>query len=604
MQIPNYHIHEEIGKGRLATVYRAVQTSLKRPVAIKLMSPLLQEDSRFGPRLIRESQIVSRLTHPNIIHLYDIGTHEQQHYLVMEYLNGGSLNERIEHGFDIAQLLDIICSIAEALQHAHRQGIVHGDIRPSNILFRHDETPVLTDFGITAALAEHVALTALGSSAVNPLYISPEQARGKPPDRFSDQYSLGIVLYQCLTGQLPYSSNNPLDIGLQHIQEPIPQLQPSNRLFQPILDKLLAKNPKQRYASDEELLEALDALEREYMGGAGAPLMLPPPARPQRTSRTGLAVAAGVAVALLGTGFYFARPQIGELLTAQLQSLQSDSGNDSQTAEESSAAQQQTAAAPEAIKTDELDDTIISRLPAPATEAAAPFDTGEPQLSAIDLSAVAAQTIERDDVTANDVGDTGADDDDDDDDAGNEPFEPELEPIELVSIDTQTDIGEVIDEVYSDQSIEQLLLEAEANLRALRLTTPYDNSALGSYEQVLALDPGNEIAQNGLRRIATSYMALAQEKLEFGQFDLGLMHIERGLSVIPNHNGLLALRKQINNRLSTPVIETGSTQSAQADTDADPDSDLSQPAPESESTGVTLNDNTYQSSRQQGWGSR
>lgn len=536
MQIPNYQIHEEIGKGRLATVYHAVQTSLERSLALKVMSPLLLEDSRFPEKFVQQNRIIARLAHPNIINIYDIGTAEDQQYLVMEKLSGGSLTEHIEQGLDIDQIFDLLQSVADALSHAHKQGIVHGDIRPQNILFHDDGRVVVTDFGITPALANHPALSTIGSATINPVYMSPEQARGKPADQYSDQYSLGVVLYECLTQQVPYQSDNPVELGLMHIKQPPPSLPQGYELFQPLLDKLMAKKPKQRFASDEELLDAIDALEREYQGDPAIPVIYSK-ARSGNNgiAKVSLAFAAGLAIAVFAVIIMdllridFIPTQLSAVAenptkpatTTAATTYKDISPSSVKTADDTPRQTASTDAEPQPLSADQLTSQILQ-----SSNEESDINTDDTGSSVEDLNEELANSNSSSDETI--------------------AAEDELGPIALVSIDTETDIEEVIDTVYSEQQVDVLLAEAQDNLIALRLTTPYSQSALARYREVLEIDPANQVARQGLYQIALRYLALAQEKLANGEVNTSLSHVERGLSVVPNHIGLLALRDQIN----------------------------------------------------------
>ena len=264
MKIPNYQVQDEIGRGATSYVYRAIQDSLNRPVALKVMMPGLAQDEQFSTRFLKEGQMVASLAHPNIVKIYDIGIKDHQHYMAMELLDQGSLKDRLQaRQLDYDEIFTVLRGVTEALNHAHQRGVLHRDVKPANILFRDNGTPVLSDFGIAKALNGNTVLTAVGAPAGTPRYMSPEQAMGKALDGRADQYSLGIVLYECLTGQPPYDSHNPIALGLMHIEQPIPQLEGEEALFQPLLNRLMAKDPEDRFARDADLLAAIDALEQE-----------------------------------------------------------------------------------------------------------------------------------------------------------------------------------------------------------------------------------------------------------------------------------------------------------------------------------------------------
>lgn len=261
MEIPGYKIERELGRGGMATVYLAVQESVSRDVALKVMSPVLQADRTFGERFMREARIAANLHHRNVVAIHDVGVHDDFHYIAMEYLPGGELKTRLGTNCDAVQTLRIIREIADALNYAHARGYVHRDIKPDNILFREDGSSVLTDFGIARATNSATQMTRTGAVVGTPHYMSPEQARGKPIDHRADLYSLGIVFHEILTGTVPYEADDSLAVGIKHITEPIPKLPDAWAQYQPMLDKLLAKDPELRYQSGAELVRDLRAYE-------------------------------------------------------------------------------------------------------------------------------------------------------------------------------------------------------------------------------------------------------------------------------------------------------------------------------------------------------
>ncbi len=225
MEVPGYSIVREIGRGGMATVHLAVQESLRRQVALKVMNPGLSADTSFKERFLKEGQIIAQLAHPQIITIYDFGSHNQEYFFSMEYLPGGTLKERIEAGLSPDLSTDIIIAVSKALGYAHDQGVVHRDIKPQNILFRKDGTPVLTDFGIARFVHATTQLTATGLTVGSPRYMSPEQIMGKKIDARSDIYALGVVFYEMLTGNLPFEdTEDPISIAIKHCTVPIPQV--------------------------------------------------------------------------------------------------------------------------------------------------------------------------------------------------------------------------------------------------------------------------------------------------------------------------------------------------------------------------------------------
>ncbi|MEZ5575852.1 MAG: serine/threonine-protein kinase [Candidatus Competibacteraceae bacterium] len=256
-RISGYQFEKIIGKGAMSTVYLALQESLGRRVAIKVLSPGLAGDPIFSKRFIKEARIIGKLGHPHIVTIFDAGNLDDVYYIAMEYLEGGTLKERIKAGLTPDQAVTILCQIARALGRAHQQHCIHRDIKPANILFRNPDTALLSDFGIAKNTLDKTQLTAAGWRLGTPNYMSPEQALAKPTDARSDLYSLGVVFYEMLTGTRPFQGADAFDIALKHLKEPVPTLPEPLGRFQPAIDRLLAKEPEERFASAEELVEAV-----------------------------------------------------------------------------------------------------------------------------------------------------------------------------------------------------------------------------------------------------------------------------------------------------------------------------------------------------------
>lgn len=257
----------------MATVYAAIQESLNRPVALKVLNESFAEEPEFTERFLNEGRVVASLNHRNIITIYDIDVAGGRHYISMEYVEGGNLKQRIADGVVTPQAaLELVATLAECLGHAHRAGIVHRDVTPANILFRPDDTPLLTDFGIAKTVCQQSVLTVTGDVLGTPGYISPERAEGKSIDGRADIYSLGIVLYEMLVGRRPYEGDSSVATILKHLREPIPRLPSEYEPAQPLLNRMLAKRPEDRFQSAEELLKQVEGLRRSApAAGFGAP---------------------------------------------------------------------------------------------------------------------------------------------------------------------------------------------------------------------------------------------------------------------------------------------------------------------------------------------
>ena len=258
--IPGYQIKHELGRGGMATVYQAVQESLNRDIALKVMNASLVSDEDFKKRFDNEGKIIAKLEHPNIVTVYDRSSHEHHYYIAMELLNGGMLKDKIKSGLSNHDINTIASALASALGFAHRNGFVHRDIKPNNVLFRHNGSPVLTDFGIAKALGSATQMTAAGYTLGSAGYMSPEQSLGKPIDHRSDLYSFGVLMWEMLTGETPYEAEDAFALALKHATEPVPSLPLHLAPYQPILNKLLAKNPGERYNDAEEFISDISAL--------------------------------------------------------------------------------------------------------------------------------------------------------------------------------------------------------------------------------------------------------------------------------------------------------------------------------------------------------
>jgi len=268
IEISGYRILRQLGRGGMATVYLATQESVERDVALKVMSPALLVDPNFGERFLREARIAAKLHHRHVVGVHDVGHAGDCHYIAMEYLAGGAVLAKDGSTRDAAFALRVAREIAGALNYAHEKGFVHRDVKPDNILLRDDGSAVLTDFGIARAFDSSLRMTKTGAIVGTPHYMSPEQARGRTIDGRADLYSLGIVLYEMLVGRVPYHADDSLAVGIKHITEPVPQLPRSLESLQPLLDRLLAKEPEDRYQTGTGVAAAIAEFERRVPAAA------------------------------------------------------------------------------------------------------------------------------------------------------------------------------------------------------------------------------------------------------------------------------------------------------------------------------------------------
>ncbi len=267
IEIPGYHILRQLGRGGMATVYLAMQESVQREIALKVMSTSLLTDPDFSERFLREARIAAKLHHRHVVGIHDVARHGDFNYIAMEYLGGGALLARDGTARAVPFALRVTREIALALNYAHAKGFVHRDVKPDNILLREDGSSALTDFGIARAADSATRMTRTGAVIGTPHYMSPEQARGRTVDGRADLYSLGVVLYELLIGRVPYNADDSLAVGIMHITQPIPVLPEHLAPLQPLLNRLLAKQPDERFQNGAALADAIEQLELRIANG-------------------------------------------------------------------------------------------------------------------------------------------------------------------------------------------------------------------------------------------------------------------------------------------------------------------------------------------------
>lgn len=309
-----YRIERRLGEGGMAIVYSGTDVLLRRRVAIKVLRPEFAADDDFVRRFYYEAQSAAKLSHPNIVNTYDVGHEEQTYYIVMELVEGTTLAEVIAGESRIPErvAIDYAAQICNGLAYAHRAGILHRDIKPANILITQDDVVKLSDFGIARAVSERsLAVTQPGMVMGSVYYLSPEQAQGHDLDESSDLYSVGVVLFQMLTGKLPYTGTTPVTVALKHVSEPLPDRELAasgvSMGVAAIVRRLLAKSPAERFASASEvasvLREAREKPSPAYRSSApldspttSIPIVTPPPRRsasPDRPARANGAASHG-----------------------------------------------------------------------------------------------------------------------------------------------------------------------------------------------------------------------------------------------------------------------------------------------------------------------
>ena len=258
--IPGYRIVRSLSEANRANVYLAEQQSLQRLVALKVLSFAMSDNEASRRRVIEEGKAAARLTHPNLLSVFDIGEADGRHYIATEYVSGGTMRDRLSNGaLEIDKVLSIARDLATGLKFLHSQGFLHRDIKPTNVFFREDGTALLGEAGVARAVngkTPENEQVAFGS----PHYMSPERAQALPSDGRADQYSLAVVIWEALTGKPPFDADDPFQVAIKHISEPVPALPLALAVMQPILGRCLAKQPEQRFSNTAELLSALEQL--------------------------------------------------------------------------------------------------------------------------------------------------------------------------------------------------------------------------------------------------------------------------------------------------------------------------------------------------------
>jgi hypothetical protein len=322
--LDSYRLVDQIGQGGMSTVYRAIDTRTQQEMAVKALSPTISSDKRFVKRFRREAGLLFRLRHPNIVPVTDYGESNGVIYLVMPLVVGDTLHDRlIQQKLSVQDLSRWIGQLSDGLQFAHNQGVIHRDIKPANVMISRTGNALLTDFGLARLVEGSHSLT--GSMLMGtPGYVSPEQARGQSIDARSDQYALGVILYQIAAGRLPFEGETPMSTVLMHIQDPPPPVRRFNKDVSPALErviaKALAKDPEDRFPN----VAALNAAYQAALMGGGeaeglATQVIPAPRReavgrvqpPRRSgSRLGWALIGVLGLAVLGLAAAVAWPAL------------------------------------------------------------------------------------------------------------------------------------------------------------------------------------------------------------------------------------------------------------------------------------------------------
>lgn len=503
MKITGYTIERQIGQGGMAVVYRALQESLRRPVALKVMNPLFADSPEFSERFLNEGRLLAALQHSHIITIYDIGVSDAYHYISMEYVDGGDLRQRIRHGIPPQAALDYVITLGSCLEAAHAAHIVHRDIKPANILFRQDGTLLLTDFGIAKQLENPKELTATGSLIGSPHYLSPEQALGRPIDGRADIYSLGIVLYEMLVEKKPFEGDSQIEIALQHIEGTLPRLPQSLSHFQPLCDRMTAKKPEDRFRDAASMRRAAQHLRDTGWWDDADPVEttmifdVHQPPVPASTStalppRNRYAGARWVAKPSNGVTGKMGKLAVGVSALAFVVGLVVSGWVGSKDA-----------GRPTPVVSSPLVQADTTTHLAPQIHPDTPVQAATP------VQIVSSPQIDT---------------------------QPPVASQSPVSTQRGVDLQIQIDE---------LLRAAQTALSDYRLTTPEHDNAYDYYKQVLEIDPGNRQVTTGFALIADRYLTLAQQAFARGRHTQASHYVTEGLQIKSDHAELLALHDRL-----------------------------------------------------------
>jgi formylglycine-generating enzyme required for sulfatase activity len=577
IEIPGYQIKREIGTGGMASVHLAVQTSLEREVAIKVMAPALAADPQFSKRFLQEARMLASLAHPNIVAVYDVGvTPAQLHYFSMQYLPGGDLASRVQRGIEERELVLTLAGVARAIGYAHARGYVHRDVAPGNVLFDSNNNPVLTDFGIALATVTGGHVTSSGFSVGTSHYMSPEQARGGDVDARSDIYSLGVLAYFGLARKPPYDGADGFAVAYAHVFEPIPRLPAQFAHWQPLIDRALAKEPKDRYADIEQFLDSMASAVPQYAAlfredaapgstaSAAVPAASPPPPPTAKDPATRMMQRATLAetktpppaakpmaqtpvlpqaagpspIAKAAPSWTRAWPLLILIAGVALIGFALLSRN----GKRAPPPPLPIAATPSAVSTP-VANAPVSAAPTPAPSTASTSAASESAVNPpITAPAQTTPTPASTPVSAMDVIDAN-----------------EAQAGGGISADLANQFPTVVDPLEESVRLGRVALAAQ------RLTSPPGDNALERFRIALRIEPKSKQARQGIADIAKKYIEYAEKNLAGGdavQFDQYLKRATEVLKAIPDDADTPKLIAAARTKAATPYLDKGKTAAA------------------------------------------
>jgi serine/threonine-protein kinase PpkA len=534
MRISGYKVERRIGEGGMASVHLAIQKSLDRPVALKVLNAVLTTDTKYSKRFVDEGRIIAALNHPNIITIYDVGVAQGIHYISMEYIQGGDLKNRMGQQLEPEAAIELVSTIARALDFAHAAGVIHRDVKPANILFRPDGTPLLTDFGIAKRLDSDptVGMTVLGT----PGYLSPEQAQGQTVDGRSDIYSLGVILHELLVGNRPFEADTEIATILKQLNEPVPDLPSALRRYQPLLHQMIATRPQDRFVDTAALLKFI---EEHHLADPTWP------ARRSRRRSVAIGIGAGLSFAALGAlvaGRDLDLPAVIPEFVASLapappgstpvvtRGPEPEATSASVPAATSASVPAATSASVPAATSASVPVATSASVPA-ATSAGVPVATSAGVPAATSASVPAATSASVPAATPKAKPET----------ADSTP--PKV--TSRVPKKTRRASPAAAAAALSNSRVQRLLALGDEALAENRLAIPSRDSALAYFREALKLDPGNTTAKKGIAAVALRYAELVERDIRKRDFAAAKDRVALGLDAQPGNRRLRALSKSV-----------------------------------------------------------
>lgn len=510
--IAGYNIVKLLAKGGMAAIYLAEQASLQRQVVLKFLNPKLDDSIR--KRFIDEGRIIASLEHPNIITVFDVVSTQKYNFLAMEFLEGGDLEQQLKTGLGTYAALQIISKISDALHLIHKQGIIHGDIKPANVLFRKNGCPLITDFGISHQCEPKKEVdSGMGDLYASPTYASPELIQGKPFDYRTDMYSLGIMMYEMLVGEKPFLGETEMEVIANSIQDPIPELPDSLKEFQPLMESLLAKKPEYRLSDTKLVTRFVDQYLKDH------------PELKELSSETKL-IDSDVIVEYISkrkhkkeknSSNYFLSPLLLILIFSVIiwlnkETLWNQWFSDVATSKPDPA---------NTLKKGSSNTKIDPEFNTDISDSGTINDTEEVVL----LLKQSEQDLLR----------------------HQELLSKKEEEIEQVKLQLEKQkIRPAQNQYRKDKQIVSLLRSAQQGLKDYRLSTPLNDNALYYFQKVLEMDPENKKAKKGIEDVVYRYEILARSALDKYNYQKAQQFISTGLSIDADNKRLKELQEKAN----------------------------------------------------------